>query len=134
MTGDSFKTSDTLNVSQKYVTEKYWTEKIMGEIFYDAGGLWAWGQNSSGQLGLGDITHRSSPVQVGSLTNWKATSAGYYHITAIKTDGTLWTCGYNTYGQLGLGDRTHRSSPVQVGSLTTWKSVSAAVSHTLAIK
>jgi len=103
-------------------------------ILNPAGGLWAWGHNGYGLLGIGDITNRSSPVQVGSLTNWKATSARNYHTTAIKTDGTLWCWGYNDYGQLGLGDTTPRSSPVQVGSLTTWKSVSAGNYHTTAIK
>jgi alpha-tubulin suppressor-like RCC1 family protein len=35
------------------------------------GTLWVWGRNSSGQLGLGDRTDRSSPVQVGSSSGWK---------------------------------------------------------------
>ena len=38
--------------------------------------LWSWGQNTSGQLGLGDITNRSSPVQVGSLTTWSNIAGG----------------------------------------------------------
>jgi alpha-tubulin suppressor-like RCC1 family protein len=36
--------------------------------------LWSWGQNDIGQLGLGTSgptsTYKSSPTQVGSLTNW----------------------------------------------------------------
>ena len=34
------------------------------------GTLWGWGLNTNGQLGIGDITNRSSPVQVGGLTTW----------------------------------------------------------------
>lgn len=34
------------------------------------GTLWAWGRNDSGQLGLGDTTDRSTPVQVGVSTGW----------------------------------------------------------------
>jgi len=49
------------------------------------GTLWAWGDNYAGQLGLLDITHRSSPVQVGSLTNWKLVSAGADHTVAISS-------------------------------------------------
>jgi alpha-tubulin suppressor-like RCC1 family protein len=41
------------------------------------GTLWAWGDNAYGKLGLGDQADRSSPVQVGSGTNWKATAGGY---------------------------------------------------------
>jgi alpha-tubulin suppressor-like RCC1 family protein len=83
--------------------------------------LWSWGRNNSGQLGLGDTTSRSSPVQVGSLTNWFLVGGGDHYNVAIKTDGTLWSWGNNYAGKLGLGDTTNRSSPVQVGSLTNWK-------------
>ena len=58
-------------------------------------GLWVWGYNNVGQLGLLDIVHRSSPVQVGALTNWKSVAGGTNYSAAIKTDGTLWTWGYN---------------------------------------
>jgi len=34
------------------------------------GSFWAFGLNNYGQLGLGDITDRSSPVQVGALTTF----------------------------------------------------------------
>jgi len=34
------------------------------------GTLWAWGDNSEGQLGLGDNTDRVVPVQVGTFTDW----------------------------------------------------------------
>nr|QMP83643.1 MAG: hypothetical protein [Caudoviricetes sp.] len=108
-----------------------WVYKTVGNNF-DSGrkSLWSWGFNGNGQLGLGDITHRSSPVQVGSLTNWSQVSGSL----AIKTDGTLWSWGSNFGGELGLGDRTHRSSPVQVGLLTNWSLVAGGQSHSLAIK
>jgi len=35
-----------------------------------SGKLYAWGYNGRGALGQGDTTNRSSPVQVGSGTNW----------------------------------------------------------------
>ena len=98
------------------------------------GTLWAWGRNGSGQLGLSDIVTRSSPVQVGTLSNWSQISAGFDHTIAIKTDGTLWAWGSNTSGKLGLGDTVNRSSPVQVGTLSNWSQISAAVSHVMAIK
>ena len=48
--------------------------------------LWAWGLNDArGQLGLGDIVDRSSPVQVGTLTTWSKIRCGYLHTIAIKT-------------------------------------------------
>ena len=41
------------------------------------GTLWTWGKGADGKLGLGSTTDRSSPVQVGALTNWLNVSAGY---------------------------------------------------------
>jgi hypothetical protein len=98
------------------------------------GSLWTWGDNTNGQLGLGNVVHRSSPVQVGSLIDWNSITCGHRHAVAIKTDGSLWTWGDNTYGQLGIGDVVPRSSPVQVGSLTTWAQVVAGMYYTVALK
>jgi alpha-tubulin suppressor-like RCC1 family protein len=98
------------------------------------GTLWAWGLNTSGQLGLGNQTSRSSPVQVGALTDWSKISGGYNFTSAIKTDGTLWSLGgVNSFGQLGQNDQYARSSPVQIGALTSWSIISSG-SHSLAVK
>ena len=88
--------------------------------------LYGWGFNNYGQLGTGNTTNYSSPVVVGSLTNWLTVSTSYGTSASVKTDGTLWTWGYNVYGQLGLGNQTYYSSPKQVGSLTNWKQVSTS--------
>lgn len=106
-----------------------------GYAIRNNGTLWAWGHTyGTGELGLGDGNHRSSPTQIGSGTDWKQVSAGDRFGMAIKTDGTLWAWGHNTSGQLGLGDIVHRSSPVQIGSLTNWKQVVCGSRHVLAIK
>ena len=91
------------------------------------GTLWTWGYNGFGGIGNGSVNFTySSPVQVGSLTNWKQVSCGgFLSAAAIKTDGTLWTWGYNNNGQLANGTTINYSSPIQVGSLTTWQQVSA---------
>ena len=119
--------------------------KITGcQGFYDLNGflairndktLWAWGSNIDyGNLGLGDRTPRSSPIQVGSATDWEQVNAGDGHVIAIRTGGTLWAWGYNVYGQLGLGNRTHYSSPVQVGTDTNWSKVYTSAYSSFAIK
>jgi alpha-tubulin suppressor-like RCC1 family protein len=88
-------------------------------------GLYAWGLNSDGGLGNGTTTTTSSPVQVGSLTNWRQVSA-WRHAMAIKTDGTLWAWGYNSNGELGLENTVNYSSPIQVGTDNKWKIVVAS--------
>ena len=89
-------------------------------IFNNIGALWSWGNNTYGQLGLGNRTSYSSPVQVGSLTNWTCVANGLYHSLALQSDGSAWVWGNNTYGQLGLGNRTSYSSPVQVSGTYSW--------------
>jgi alpha-tubulin suppressor-like RCC1 family protein len=84
------------------------------------GTLWAWGYNGSGQLGQGNTTDYSSPVQIGALTNWLEIGGGLYSSGARTTAGTIFCWGFNNKGQLGVGDITSRSSPTQVGALTTW--------------
>ena len=74
-------------------------------------------------LGLGDTINRSSPVQVGALTDWTNKIALGQEATAvIKTNGTLWVWGRGYQGNLGLGNTSGYNSPKQVGALTTWLS------------
>jgi alpha-tubulin suppressor-like RCC1 family protein len=49
------------------------------------GTLWGWGYNGRGDLGLGDIANRSSPVQVGALTTWVVPAAGANTSGCIQT-------------------------------------------------
>ena len=101
----------------------------------DDGTLWNWGWGGQAQGGWGDNNNRSSPVQIGSDTDWNSlTGAFSYNTLATKTNGTLWAWGKNTYGQLGQGDTTDQNSPVQVGSLTTWKYVSAGYNFAHMVK
>ena len=103
--------------------------------WYISIGLYSWGMNGNGDLGLGDTTNRSSPTQISAYTTWSQISGGNAYSAVIKTDGTLWSWGYNfNFGSLGLGDTTNRSSPVQVGALTTWSKVSAGRLACFAIK
>ena len=100
------------------------------------GTLWAWGQNIYGELGIGNtnIQYSSSPVQVGTATNWLQVSAGVGNTLALKSDGTLWAWGYGIYGKLGTGNVNNQHSPVQVGTATNWALISAGQYHSLAIK
>jgi alpha-tubulin suppressor-like RCC1 family protein len=87
--------------------------------------LFSWGFNSTGLLGFNDTISRSSPVQIGTNTNWSViSSVGSGVSSAIKTDGTLWTWGLNNNGQLGHNDVASKSSPVQVGTSTNWSKLS----------
>jgi alpha-tubulin suppressor-like RCC1 family protein len=100
-----------------------------------SGTLWAWGGNLGGELGLNDVgISRSSPVQVGALTNWKYIAGGAAHALAVKTDGTLWSWGGGSLGRLGGNNVIARSSPVQVGALTNWAQASGGGAFSVAVK
>lgn len=98
------------------------------------GTLWAWGDNTDGQIGDGTEIEKSYPVQIGTDNTWSQISAGQLYTMAIKTDGTLWGWGRNLDGQLGDGTFSSKQFPVQIGNETNWKLVSAGEIHTLAIK
>lgn len=85
------------------------------------GTLWGWGENSNGQLGLGNTISYSSPKQVGALTTWASIAGNNQVGMGITTGGQLWSWGSNTFSTLGGG--SSRSSPVQIGTDTNWLQV-----------
>jgi alpha-tubulin suppressor-like RCC1 family protein len=71
------------------------------------GKVYGAGLNDSGQLGLGDNTHRANFVLVSSLEGKKivAVAAGGVHSFAIDENGKLYATGNNGSGQLGDSKR-----------------------------
>ncbi len=98
------------------------------------GSLWAWGANTSGQLGNGTNLSSNIPVRVGTANDWVDISAGEYHSLAIKSNGTLWAWGRNVYGTLGDGTNTDRNVPVQITTHTDWIGVAAGGEFSIGIK
>ena len=108
------------------VSEKGWIAVSAGEYhtlaLNSAGEIWAWGDNSNGQLGDGTTVSKPYRVQIGQQFDWlsvnslnKNTIAGGSNFSlAIKVDRTVWSWGDNFYGQLGDGTRNDASSPVAV--------------------
>ena len=83
-----------------------------------SGEVWAWGNNSAGQLGIGTLINNTRAVKIPGLTGVVAIAAGEYHSYAVKSDGTVWAFGKNAYGQLGANSTIAAESPVQVLSGT----------------
>ena len=84
------------------------------------GTLFAWGQNTNGQLGDNSTTARSTPVAVVTTGTPLAgrtiatVAAGGAHSLALCTDGTLAAWGWNTQGQVGDNSTTGRTLPTAV--------------------
>ncbi len=67
------------------------------------GTVWAWGDNSYGELGDSTTSDSLLPVRVANLTGVVAIAGSYSHCLALKNDGTVWAWGYGANGQLGEG-------------------------------
>jgi alpha-tubulin suppressor-like RCC1 family protein len=103
-----------------------------------AGGLLAWGDNSTGQLGIGHTGGLSRvPVRVHLPRGVKvvSASAGQSHSLALTSAGKVLAWGDNSQGQLGTANRHDASAPVfvhlpKVAHIT---SIAAGKYHSLAL-
>lgn len=77
--------------------------------------LTCWGDNTSGQLGIGSLENQFAPVTVPGLTGLNAVAAGDgSHACALLTGGVAKCWGANSAGQLGDNTTTDRTTPVDV--------------------
>ncbi|MBU0482669.1 MAG: hypothetical protein KKG47_16370 [Proteobacteria bacterium] len=101
------------------------------------GTLWAWGENSYGQLGDGTRVQKIVPVQIGADPDWTQISSGGNHTLALMSDGSLWAWGSNTFGEIGdgsSGSNAFKTTPTRIGSDTDWTQISAGGQHSIALK
>lgn len=93
-------------------------------VLKDDGTVWVWGDNSLGQLGVGNtLDYSTTPVQVPGLSNIKKISASEFDTIVLSDNGTMWGWGDNVYGQLGfklssLNNISYISSPLQIPIIT----------------
>lgn len=101
------------------------------------GSLYAWGENTSGQLGTGSTTPSATPVRVDVPLPEGATiqqvSAGDDFSVLLASDGTVWTWGANDRGQLGLGTTEAATTPQQVPGLAEVRMVAAGAQFAAAV-
>ncbi len=106
-----------------------------------------WGDNTDGQLGLGDTNDRGdgasemgdvlTAVNLGSGLTATAVSAGGNTTCAVLSDSSLKCWGKNSDGQLGLGNTTSpatsASTAVNLGTAKTAASVAVGTNHVCAV-
>jgi alpha-tubulin suppressor-like RCC1 family protein len=99
-----------------------------------AGAAYCWGGNTSGQLGDGTSTSRSSAAPVAGGMTFASISAGGSHTCALTADGTAYCWGSNAHGELGTGNAGSFAALPQAvtGGLHFW-AIAAGESHTCAL-
>lgn len=103
--------------------------------------IWAWGRNTSGQLGDNSTINRPSPVAV-VLPNVGydvpvLIAAGASHSMAVFSNGDVYAWGLGTTGQLGNGTTANKLVPEKVGAIANVfldpGSLAAGGNHSLAV-
>lgn len=100
-----------------------------------SGAVYSWGNNQSGQLGLGPTVPAfvRKPSQIPALRGVTRVSAGNEHSVAINKHHELFSWGLNT--QTGQNDSLNRDAPAKIEYFKNTKIISVACGglHTLAI-
>ena len=119
------------------------TGQLQGKVVYIAAGyhhtlcitvdgsIFAWGDNTSGQLGVGDTDERRVPTLVTSLQGKQVVhvAAGPRHTVCTTTNGSVFTWGDQVApwsGKLCLGGRSSKLVPTQVAGGPQNKAVHVA--------
>lgn len=88
-------------------------EKYVVAIRRD-GTVWAWGDNSSGQLGNGTDTESHNPLQVEEIRSARSVSCSAATTFVSTSDNLLYAFGDGTLGQLGGGSKMKVAYPVKI--------------------
>ena len=82
--------------------------------YAQVGQIWAWGDNTYGEIGQGYFPWSTTPTKVLNITNVIKVAVGDYHTLALKSDGTVWAwvrlshprpqIGWN---RVGMGRQCH---------------------------
>ena len=110
-----------VNTYDLYATDpnSQWTDVSAGSLHslgIRDGKLYAWGNNTFGQVGQPDLnkTYNTPTLISTGNTTWTKVAAGNRHSLAIDSNGDIWSWGENSHGQLGIGSTVDQNSPAKI--------------------
>lgn len=111
-----------------------WSSVDIGTAFTcgkkKTGGIFCWGVNANGQLGIGVADH-STPTKIGAGADWKYVAARGDATCAIAKTGQL-SCWGST--QFIAPPDLRRQVPATIGLATDWATVDVGQNHACATK
>ena len=95
------------------------------------GDVWVCGGNEWGQLGLGDVQDRNTPVKNTYFNDIVSVQCGDFHTIVMNEEHQVFSLGENDNGQLCLKDDVKRTNPEQIQFTKEIQSFSCGDYHTL---
>ena len=130
--GTAQSTSTTLSIAGPPRVSAGGAHTLAGSA--DGDSVWAWGDNSLGQLGSITSTIEPRPQRVAGLPRVSAVAAGASHSLALAADGSVWAWGGNGNGALGDGTRTSRAAPQRVAGVAGAVAIAAGDGRSFALR
>ncbi len=86
----------------------------------DLGEIYSWGDNSNGQLGIGNEEKQTVPAKVNDIKWIKELyyNHNFHTVFALNRFGEVYSWGSNYFSQLGTGDKIDKSVPTKIIGLT----------------
>jgi alpha-tubulin suppressor-like RCC1 family protein len=92
-----------------------------------------WGDNGSGQLGIGFASSTTAPVRVKTALVFRHVVVGGGQTCGLTADNVAWCWGNNTEGQLGDGTQNPGWAPVAVAGGHAFIQLTGGLNHTCGV-
>src|SRR5439155_15515248 len=98
------------------------------------GALYAWGEGTWGQLGIGSTEKQNPPTRVLIDTVVLSVAVGERHGLALDREGGVWSWGQNLHGELGTHpDGNLVTTPQRIPGFVGPVLIAAGAYHSLAV-
>jgi alpha-tubulin suppressor-like RCC1 family protein len=98
-----------------------------------SGALACWGDNESGQLGLGNTTRQLAPVTLTSNGTAVDVALGAKQTCSLRADRTVWCWGDNTGSRLGFASGA-TTAPREVTGIGSVRAIAVGAEHQCAVR